>query len=84
MPKRQWQAKKRGKRVETIGRWEATVPICHACRQKHLFINLSVRDWYCQSCEMHHDRDVNQNIYNITEAALKKKLTEDHKYADAR
>ena len=27
--KMRWQAKKRGKRVETIGRWEATV--CHQC-----------------------------------------------------
>ena len=62
MFKIQWQAKKCHKRVETIGRWETTTPICHACGQKHLFIDLSVRDWCCHSCEIRHDRDVNAAI----------------------
>ena len=60
--KMHWQAKKRGKRVETIGRWETTTPVCHECGQKHLFIDLKVRDWYCHSCKIHHDRDVNAAI----------------------
>ena len=47
LEKIRWQAKKRGKRVETIGRWEATTPVCHKCGQKHLFIDLDVRDWFC-------------------------------------
>ncbi|MCY3740985.1 MAG: transposase [Candidatus Poribacteria bacterium] len=62
LQKVKWQAKKRGKRVETIGRWESTTSVCHQCGQKHLFIDLSVRDWYCQSCKIHHDRDVNAAI----------------------
>ena len=57
-----WQAKKRGKRVETIGRWEATTPVCHQCGQKHLFIDLNVREWYCHNCKIHHDRDINAAI----------------------
>ena len=60
--KMKWQAKKRGKRVETIGRWETTTPICHNCGQKHLFIELKDRDWYCHNCKIHHDRDVNAAI----------------------
>ena len=60
--KMKWQAKKRGKRVETIGRWETTTPVCHQCGQKHLFVDLSVRDWFCQSCKIHHDRDINAAI----------------------
>ena len=60
--KMRWQAKKRGKRVETIGRWEATTPVCHQCGQKHLFIDLDVREWYCHSCKISHDRDVNAAI----------------------
>ena len=56
------QAKKRGKRVETIGRWEATTPVCHQCGQKHLFIDLNVREWYCHNCKIHHDRDINAAI----------------------
>ena len=60
--KMHWQAKKRCKRVETIGRWETTTPVCHECGQKHLFIDLKIRDWYCHSCKIHHDRDVNAAI----------------------
>ena len=62
LEKVKWQAKKRGKRVETIGRWEATTPVCHQCGQKHLFIDLNVREWYCHNCKIHHDRDVNAAI----------------------
>ena len=62
LQKVKWQAKKRGKRVETIGRWEATTPVCHQCGQKHWFMDLSVRDWFCHSCEIHHDRDINAAI----------------------
>ena len=62
MLKMKWQSKKRGKRVETIGRWEATTPVCHSYGQRHLFIDLSVREWYCQSCKTPHDRDVNAAI----------------------
>ena len=62
MLKMQWQAKKRGKRMETIGRWQPTTSICHSCGQKHLFIDLSVRDWYCRTCKIHHDRDINAAI----------------------
>ena len=71
MLKMLWQAKKRGKRVETIGRWHPTTPVCHECGQKHLFIDLSVRDWFCQSCKIHHDRDVNAaiNILKVGETS---------------
>ena len=62
MLKMRWQGKKRAKHVETIGRWETTTPICHACGQRHLFIDLSVRHWYCHTCKTHHDRDVNAAI----------------------
>ena len=62
LEKVKWQAKKRGKRVETIGRWEATTPVCHQCGQKHWFIDLDVRNWYCHSCKIHHDRDINAAI----------------------
>ena len=62
MLKMHWQAKKRGKRVETIGRWQPTTPICHQCGQRHAFIDLDVRDWFCHSCKISHDRDVNAAI----------------------
>ena len=37
MLKMLWQAKKRDKRVETIGRWQPTTPICHDLRTKAPF-----------------------------------------------
>ena len=72
MLKMHWQVKKRGKRVETIGRWETTMPVSHECGQRHALIDLSVRDWYCQSCKIQHDRDLNAaiNILKIGTATL--------------
>ena len=58
MQKIRWQAHKRCKRVETISRWIATTTVCHACGQKHAFIDLKVREWTC-SCGIKHDRDIN-------------------------
>ncbi len=71
MLKMHWQAKKRGKRVEKIGRWQPTTPICHQCGQRHAFIDLSVRDWFCHSCKISHDRDVNAaiNILKVGETS---------------
>ena len=68
--KMRWQAKKRGKRVETIGRWETTTPVCHECGQRHAFIDLSDRDWFCHSCKISHDRDVNAAINILKVGAL--------------
>jgi putative transposase len=61
MLKIRWQAHKRCKRVETINRWTATTTVCHACGQKHAFIDLKVREWGC-SCGINHDRDINAAI----------------------
>ena len=61
MLKIRWQAHKRCKRVETINRWTATTTVCHACGQKHAFIDLKVREWHC-SCGIKHDRDINAAI----------------------
>ena len=61
MRKIQWQAQKRAKRVETIGRFEPTTPICHLCGHR-TDIELKVRQWTCHNCNTNHDRDVNGSI----------------------
>ena len=61
MQKIEWQAVKRDKEVKTIGRFEATTPICHKCGQR-TDIELKVREWTCHSCNTTHDRDVNAAI----------------------
>ena len=61
LEKVKWQANKRGKRVETIGRWEATTPICHVCNTR-VSLELSDREWTCEHCNTYHDRDVNAAI----------------------
>ena len=66
MLKMRWQAHKRCKHVETIDRWTATTPVCHACGQRSAFIDLKVREWRC-SCGINHDRDINAaiNIHKV-------------------
>ncbi len=66
MLKMRWQAHKRCKDVETIDRWTATTPVCHACGQRSAFIGLKVREWRC-SCGINHDRDINAaiNIHKV-------------------
>ena len=57
----EWQAVKRDKEVKTIGRFEATTPICHKCGQR-TDIELKVREWMCHNCNTTHDRDVNAAV----------------------
>lgn len=61
MQKIEWQAVKRDKEVKTIGRFEATTPICHKCGHR-TDIELKVRQWTCHNCNTTHDRDVNAAI----------------------
>ena len=68
MQKLRWQAKKRGKRVECIDQWQPTTSVCHICGNK-VKLELSDREWNCQRCNTHHDRDVNAAI-NILKIGL--------------
>ena len=56
------QAKKHGKEVKYIHRWEATSKTCSNCGQPQLFMDLSVRKWRCRGCSTTHHRDVNAAI----------------------
>lgn len=56
------QANKHGKEAKYIDRFEATSRTCSTCGQPQLLMDLSVREWCCNSCKTHHHRDVNAAI----------------------
>ena len=56
------QAKKHGKQVCYIDRFEPTSKTCSHCGQIDMFISLDVREWKCSGCERKHHRDVNAAI----------------------
>ena len=61
LQKVEWQAKKRGKRVEYINQWQPTTSVCHVCEAR-VSLELSDRTWTCEHCNTHHDRDINAAI----------------------
>ena len=61
LQKVKWQAKKRGKRVESIDPWQPTTCVCHVCDTR-VELTLSDRTWTCSHCKTHHDRDINAAI----------------------
>ena len=57
-----------GKEFRQVDRFYASSKICSCCGTIHKDVvnSLSVRDWICPDCGVHHDRDVNaaRNILN--------------------
>lgn len=60
--KLQHQAKKHGKQLCYIDRFEPTSKTCSTCGQPQMFMDLSVRYWRCQGCKTNHHRDVNAAV----------------------
>ena len=60
--KLQHQAKKHGKALCYIDRFEPTSKTCSHCGQPQKLMDLSVREWRCNSCETDHHRDINAAI----------------------
>ena len=48
-----------GKRLVQIDQWYASSKTCSACGHKAQAMPLSIRNWRCEACGAHHDRDVN-------------------------
>ena len=48
-----------GKNLIKIGRFEASSKLCHKCNFKNKNLTLKDREWTCENCKTHHDRDVN-------------------------
>ena len=51
-----------GTRVIVADRWFASSKTCSACNNKHEILVLQDREWTCEQCGVHHDRDVNAAI----------------------
>lgn len=59
-----------GRDLRVADTFEPTSQRCHVCGTLHPEVkNLSVREWICVSCGMHHDRDENAAL-NIKQTAI--------------
>ena len=55
------------KRVSKISRWYPSSQICSDCGFSSGKKPLSVREWTCNNCGSHHDRDINASINILNE-----------------
>lgn len=55
-----------GRKLIKVDRWYASTRICSSCNANGGKKELSVREWTCTNCGVHHDRDINaaKNILN--------------------
>ena len=61
------------KQVSKISRWFPSSQICSSCKVNSGKKPLHIREWACESCGVHHDRDLNASL-NILNEGLKLKL----------
>lgn len=62
----------RGIEVRVVSRFYPSSKLCHECGWKYAELKLKEREWTCQSCGHHHDRDLNAalNLRDATEFSL--------------
>ena len=58
-----------GKKIVTISRWFPSSQLCSSCEVNSGKKGLSIREWTCESCGTHHDRDINASL-NILKEGL--------------
>jgi putative transposase len=56
-----------GRSLRLIDRWSPSSKMCDCCGEINESLTLDVREWTCQGCGKHHDRDLNaaRNILKI-------------------
>ena len=59
-----------GKKIVTISRWFPSSQLCSTCGVKSGKKALSIREWTCEDCGTHHDRDINASL-NILKEGLR-------------
>jgi putative transposase len=65
-----YKAKWNDKNIIHIDRFFPSSKICNKCGYINQDLNLSVREWTCNACHSHHDRDINASI-NILKEGIK-------------
>ena len=63
------------KQVSKISRWYASSQICSDCGFASDKKPLSIREWTCENCGSHHDRDLNASINILNEGLRLSSLT---------
>lgn len=63
----EYKAEWYGKKVVTISRWYPSSQLCSNCKMNSGKKPLHVREWTCDSCGSHHDRDLNAGINILNE-----------------
>ena len=58
------------KQVSKVSRWFPSSQICSSCKVNSGKKPLHIREWTCESCGAHHDRDLNASL-NILHEGLK-------------
>ena len=73
----EYKLKERGGRLVKVSRWFPSSQLCSGCGRIHPEVKgLDVREWFCDCCLQHHNRDINAAV-NIREEGryrLRKKL----------
>lgn len=66
----EYKAEWYGKQIISISRWFPSSQICSNCKMNSGKKPLHIREWTCEQCGLHHDRDFNASI-NILHEGLK-------------
>ena len=66
----EYKAEWYGKQIISISRWYPSSQICSNCKANSGKKPLRVREWTCEQCGSHHDRDINASL-NIPNEGLR-------------
>lgn len=56
-----------GKKIVTVSRWFPSSQLCSTCGASSGKKALSIREWTCEHCGAHHDRDINASLNILKE-----------------